>query len=236
MKTLLLWPLLLVFVFPVQNPTDPQEGSSVTVVSLKWSRTRQNVSASNPSATGPGAPAPAMITDNKNFQRNTRVNDPAGVRDPNGDTADGRSAALEKSTQESRAPKSTPVDGFTYLVNVQNTSKKVIEILFWEYQFTDPSNPANVTRRQFLCGVNIKSDKQKELRAFDVSGPGDAVSAGSAANPPGKGVLEKVVINRVEYADGSTWTRKDWNAAEIKSTYKSAMATPWSPGEMCRGL
>jgi hypothetical protein len=233
MKTLLLWPLLLVFVFPVQNPTDPQEGSSVTVVSLKWSRTRQNISASNPSTTGP---APAMTTDNKNFQRNTRVNDPAGVRDPNGDTADGRSAALEKSTQESRTPKGTPVDGFTYLVNVQNTSKKVIEILFWEYQFSDPANPANVTRRQFLCGVNIKSDKQKELRAFDMSGPGEAVSAGSVANPPGKGFLEKVVINRVEYADGSTWTRKDWNAVEIKLTYKRAMATPWNPGEMCRNL
>ena len=233
MKTLLLWPLLLVFVFPVQKPTDPQEGSPVTVVSLKWSKTRQNVTAANSPTTGP---APAVTTDNKNFQRNTRINDPAGVRDPTRDTADGRSAALEQTVGESRSTKSSPVDGFTYLVNVQNTSKKVIEILFWEYQFIDPSNPANITRRQFLCGVNIKSDKQKELRAFDVSGPGEAVSAASAANPPGKGFLEKVVINRVEYADGSTWMRKDWNAAEIKLTYKSAMATPWNPGEMCRGL
>jgi hypothetical protein len=236
MKTILLWPLLLVFVFPVQNPTDPQQGSLVTVVSLKWSRARQNASASNPSVTGPTTPAPAMITANKNFERNARGNDPAGVRDPNADTLDGRGAAIEKSVQEARTPKGTAVDGYTYLVNVQNTSKKVIEILFWEYQFIDPSNPAIVTRRQFLCGVNIKSDKQKELRAFDVSGPGETVNAGSVADPPGKGLLEKVVINRVEYADGSSWTRKDWNAAEIKLTYKRAMATPWNPGEMCRGL
>jgi hypothetical protein len=237
MKTLLLWPLLLVFVFPVHDPTTPQEGSSVTVVSFKWSKTRQNVTASNPSTTGPGTPAPAMITENKNLQRNARVNDPAGVRDPNADTADGRSAAIDKMTQESRTGKGTAVDGFAYLVNVQNTSKKVIDILFWEYQFIDPSNPANLTRRQFLCGVSIKSDKQKELRAFDASGPGAAaVTAAGAANPPGAGFQEKVVINRVEYADGSSWTRKDWNAAEIKLSYQRAMATPWNPGEMCRGL
>jgi hypothetical protein len=220
MKTLLLWPLLLVFVFPVQNPTDPQQGSLVAVVSLKWSRARQNASAPNPSTTGSATPAPAMITANKNFERNARGNDPAGVRDPNADTLDGRGAALEKSVGESRAAKGTAVDGYTYLVNVQNTSKKVIEILFWEYQFIDPSN----------------SDKQKELRAFDVSGPGETVNAGSVAGPPGKGLLEKVVINRVEYADGSSWTRKDWNANEIKLSYKRAMATPWNPGEMCRGL
>jgi hypothetical protein len=235
MKTLLLWPLLLVFVFPVQNPTDPQDGSSVTVVSFKWSKTRQNVTAPKPS-TGPDTPAPAMITENKNLQRNARVNDPAGVRDPNADTLDGRSAAIDKMTQESRTAKGTAVDGFSYLVNVQNTNKKVIDILFWEYQFIEPSNPTNPARRQFLCGVNIKSDKQKELRAFDLSGPGAAVSAAGAANAPGTGLLEKVVINRVEYADGSSWTRKDWNAAEIKLTYQRAMATPWNPGEMCRGL
>jgi hypothetical protein len=37
--------------------------------------------------------------------------------------------------------------------------------VFWEYQFTDPANPGNVTRRQFLCGVNLKPDKEKELQA-----------------------------------------------------------------------
>ena len=159
-----------------------------------------------------------------------------GTRDPTADTLDSRSAAIEKSVQESRTPKTKSVDNFEYLVKVQNASKKVVEILFWEYQFIDPSNPANVTRRQFLCFVNIKPTKEKELQAFSLSGPSDVISVGNLANGSGNVFQEKVLINRVEYADGSTWQRKDWNPAEIKLTYHRAVATPWNAGEMCRGL
>jgi len=41
---------------------------------------------------------------------------------------------------------------------------------------------------------------------------------------------------RVEFADGKSWMRKDWNAGEIKTAYQRAMATPWAPNEMCRAL
>jgi len=44
------------------------------------------------------------------------------------------------------------------------------------------------------------------------------------------------LINRVEFADGKSWMRKDWNANEIKAGYQRAMATPWAPTEMCRAL
>ncbi len=143
---------------------------------------------------------------------------------------------MEKIVVESRTPKGKDVDAFEYLVKVQNSSKKAVEILFWEYQFTDPANPANVTRRQFLCGVNIKPNKEKELQAFSLGGPSDVISVGNLANASGNAFQEKAVINRVEYEDGSIWQRKDWNAAEIKLTYQRAVATPWNPGEMCRGL
>ncbi len=143
---------------------------------------------------------------------------------------------MEKIVQESRTPKTKSVDNFEYLVKVHNESKKVIEILFWEYQFIDRSNPANVTRRQFLCGVNIKPDKEKELQTFSLSGPSDVISVGKLANASDNVFQEMVVINRVEYNDGSTWQRKDWNPNEIKATYQRAVATPWNPGEVCRGL
>ena len=236
MKTLLLWPLLLVFVFPCQNPTASPESSSVTVIGFKWSRIHQAGKTPDPAATAPATPAREMLAINKNFQREARMNDPRGAKDPNEDTIDGRSAAMEKIVQESRTPKPKPTDGVAYLVKVQNASKRVMEILFWEYQFIDSSNPANVTRRQFLCGVNIRPEKEKELQAFGLSGPSEVISVGSLANESGKVFQEKVVINRVEYADGSIWQRKDWNFAEIKLTYERAVATPWNAGEMCRGL
>ena len=176
-----------------------------------------------------------MTQADKNYDRNLRINDPAGTRDPNADTLDARGAALEKSVRDSEKSQPKPVDSFTYLAKIHNTSKQVVEIVFWEYQFVDPANPGNVTRRQFLCGVNLKPDKDKEILGASLSGPTDAVSAASLATS-GSPFQEKVVINRVEFADGKSWTRKDWNAGEIKTAYQRAMATPWAPNEMCRAL
>src|SRR5881628_1449811 len=99
MKILLFLPLLLLLVLPHQNAAN--DGLSVTVLSYKWSKARRLVERPE-SAEGITPPASAMIPANKNFSRNTRVNDPQGVRDPNADTLDGRSAQIEKNVQEAR--------------------------------------------------------------------------------------------------------------------------------------
>jgi len=233
MKTLLLLPLLAMLAFPdrlVQTPTP--DGSQITVLSFKWSKGRQTTDTA---VADKPLPARAMTQADKNYDRNLRINDPAGTRDPNADTLDGRGAALEKSVRDAEKSQPKSVDSFIYLAKIHNTSKQVVEIVFWEYQFVDPANPGNVTRRQFLCGVNLKPDKDKELQAFSLSGPTDSVGAASLATSASP-FQEKVVINRVEFADGKSWMRKDWNAGEIKTAYQRAMATPWSPNEMCRAL
>jgi hypothetical protein len=176
-----------------------------------------------------------MIAENKNYAKNARTNNPTGALDPNEVTTDGRSAAIEKIVQEANTASGKPVDGFAYKAKVQNASDKVIEILFWEYRFTDPANPATVARRQFLCGVNIKPSKNQDVQAFSVSGPSDVVSVATLANKSEHPFEEKVVINRVEYADGTIWQRKDWNFGEIRMAYRRAVGTPWGT-EMCRGL
>ena len=233
MKTLLLLSLLLTLLIPFQSGPATNERSPLTVNSFKWTRARRNVETTE---TDVSVPARAMIPQNRNFARNARVNEPQGVRDPNGDTLDGRSAAMEKSVAESRAaPKSKPMDGFAYRIKVQNSGTKVIEIVFWEYQFHDPANPELVARRQFLCGVNIAAGKGKELEGFSLSGPSDVVDVktlqDNAANP----FKENVLINRVEYTDGSIWQRKDWALAEVKVSYERVLREQWVPG-MCKAL
>jgi hypothetical protein len=237
MRTLLFLPLLLALLVPnqnpasaVQNPTMTDEGSPIVVLSSKWSRSRLTVEQAE-SASVP--PAPAMISANKIFERNRRADIPAGARDPNLDTVDGRSAALEKSVQDSRAPK--PVDGFVYRLKVHNTDTKVIEFLFWEYQFIDKSNATPVAQRQFLCAVFIKPDKDKNVEAFSTSGPGDVITVGMLSKKSGDLFQEKVVINRVEYADGSIWQRKGWHLRDVRMGYERALKTPWG-SQMCRGL
>jgi hypothetical protein len=227
MKFLLLLPLLTAVITPQQQTVS---NDYVVVVSFKYAKSRQVLPAVEPDIVHP---APAMIPANKNFQRNIRANDPMGARDPNLDTVDGRSAAMEKAVQESRTIQGKTVEGYAYRAKVKNNSDKRIEIIFWEYQFSDSQNPETITRRQFLCAVNIAPNKEKELMGFRRLGPSDIVDASSAALQPS--LQEKVLINRVEYADGSIWQRKDWKFEEIRLTYARAVNTPWGT-EMCRGL
>lgn len=228
MKLLFVFPILLSLLIPYQQPS-PTEDSPLVVVNFKWTRARRAIET--PEVEG-NSPARAMIPQNRNFARNARINEPMGARDPNQDTLDGRSAAIDKSVAESRTAKPKATDGFAYRIKVQNPGTKAIEIVFWEYQFNDPVDPSLVARRQFLCGVNIAAEKSKELEGFSLSGPGVVnINTLAKENP----IKEKVVINRIEYADGSIWQRKDWSLAEVKSSYERVLREQWVPG-MCKGL
>jgi len=230
MKTLLLLTLLLPLT--LQGGAVAPDGSPLAVVGSRWEKGRIAVPKADTSRTTPAA---AMSPADRNFERNRRINDPAGVRDPKADTLDGRSAALEKSVQESRAAKPSTVDGYAYRAKVRNSGAKAVEVVFWEYQFTETANPSNVVRRQFLCGVQIKPNKEKELEALSTLAPSEVISAGSLAGNAEKPFTERVIINRVEYADGSIWQRKDWSFAEVRAGVARATSTPWG-AEMCRGL
>lgn len=228
MKTFWLLSLLLSLFIPVQTPD--LNNSPMAVTSSKWSRARRTI---EPPVDGGNAPQQAMIPQNRNFARTARINDPAGVRDPNTDTLDGRSAALEKSVAESRSGKAKPMDGYAYRIKVQNASTKAVEVVFWEYQFQDPANPSNVARRQFLCGVNIPAGKSKDLEGFSLSGPSDVVDVKTLDS--GAAFKENVVINRLEFSDGTIWQRTAWNLAEVKGSYERVLREQWLPG-MCKGL
>ena len=206
------------------------DAAPLSVLSFKWFKDKRAIELAD---TSPATtPAPAMIAANKNFEKQRRANDPAGVRDPNQDTLDGRSAELDRIVQEARDTK-PPVEGFTYQARVQNNGAKVVKALFWEYQFKEKANPSNVARRQFVCSVKVKPQKTKDLELFTLTAPSGVVSVGSLANKTAKDFDESVLINRVEYEDGATWQRKDWNFDEVKLTSKPPAD---SKTRVCRGL
>jgi hypothetical protein len=224
--------LLLPAAAAAQQPAPDADAAPLPIISFKWSKSARPAPHGETPQTGPAA---ALTTADTNFERNTRINDPAGVRDPKADTIDARSAALEKSVQESRVGARGPSDVYEYRAKVRNDFKQPVEVVFWEYQFADAASAAGPSRRQFLCGVSIKPGKEKELLALIGSGPTPVVSAESlGANAPAN-PRESAVVNRVEYADGTIWQRKGWNYAEVRSAVARATSTPWG-GEMCRGL
>ena len=80
----------------------------------KWGRERLSVEQAE-SVVVPPAAADSQVPI-KIRERTRRANAAIGERDPNEDTVDGRSAALERSVDAARAPK--PVEGFVYRVKV----------------------------------------------------------------------------------------------------------------------
>ena len=230
MVILILLPLLMPFLFSGQTSPISYGENSTVIISFKWSSVRRVPKRQEvPNM----APPPEMTAGNKLGARIARVNNPQ-IPDPNEQTIDGRSAAIEKIVQESRVANPKPIDGFLYETRIRNVGTKPIEIVFWEYQFIDQANTV-VTRHQFLCGVKVKPTKEKDLSVFSLLRPSDVVNAASTSDKPAAGFGERVLLNRVEYADGSIWQRRDWNFGEIKMSYKRAIETPWE-GEMCRGL
>lgn len=215
---------------PIQEQLSSDETAMVKPVSHKWSRDRQQVEQAAPML---NAPVAAVIAQNKNFERNRRAVIPAGERDPNLDTIDGRSAALEMSVQSSRAPK--PIEGFAYRAKFQNVSNKELEIIFWEYEFTDTATTPVVSRRQFLCAGSVKAGKEKEFKGFTVSGPSDVVSVDSLKKKTESPLKERIVINRLEFTDGTIWQRKGWRVSDVKLSIQRALSSPWTR-DMCKSL
>jgi len=103
-----------------------------------------------------------------------------------------------------------PQKGFAYKVKLRNGSTKTIKRIFWEYRFSDAATSETLSRRQFVCSVQIKPRAARSLEAFSPSPPSNVVNAAALSEANGDGLSSKIVINRVDYADGSTWRRSDW--------------------------
>ena len=96
---------------------------------------------------------------------------------------------------------------YVYEVKVSNTGTKTIRKLYWEYVFSTPGSQPKAGRRQFISKSRIlpgKSKKLTERSPFPPLGVIDATQTGD--NPQGQ-ASERVLIQRIEYADGSVWTR-----------------------------
>jgi hypothetical protein len=229
MRILLLLPLLLMPGPLGQNPPTSEESGPLVVISYKWNKDRKPIeNAANVSYT----PAPEMNSENKTFARQSRANAPAGDRDPNSGTIDARSADMDRINQQAR--EAEPVDGFTYLVKVQNGGSKPVQTIFWEFQFKEIANPTNVSRRQFLCSAKISPEKGRELQVFSLAGPSSVVNVKSLAKGSANQFEGAVLINRVEFVDGTFWQRQGWNVNDLKLIPKARSDTRNLP--VCRSL
>ena len=122
------------------------------------------------------------------------------------DKAESESKVYQKanSDKSAKAPE-RPRFGYRYKVSVRNGGQKAIKAIDWDYVFLDPDTQAEVGRQQFTSEEKIGPGKQKELSVFQLAPPARTVSAGASARKAAPPFVERIILVRVEYSDGSAW-------------------------------
>ena len=95
--------------------------------------------------------------------------------------------------------------GYRYKVSVRNGGPKAVKSVDWDYVFLDPDTQAEVERHQFTSDEKIGPGKEKELSVFNLAPPTRTISARASGRKDAPPFVERVIIVRVEYADGSVW-------------------------------
>ena len=181
-----------------QQPAVEREDPDVVVVKFNWNKIRLNNDLIH-SALDPG---PAM-------------NEPVRIKPPE-PRNESQEAKNKRDMNERRAEmsatvnatKSQPKDPDQYLLKleVKNVGTNVIKTIVWEYQPTPRATEYEL--RQYVCNVKAKPSENKK---FELLSPSNPVKVIEADVETGKAKDGKVVINRIDYADGTSWKRKGWS-------------------------
>ena len=194
MKLVILTTLILLVSFQ-QTPTVDREDADLLVVKFSWSKLRPN----NGLIHSVQDPGPAM---NEPVRVNqTPRNEPMEVRNRR-DMQERRAEMINAERNATNSSTRTP-DQYILRLEVKNVGTNTIKNMVWEYQPT--AETANYDLRQYVCSMKAKP---KESKTFELVSPSSPLKVVSADKKAQEG---KVVINRIEYADGTVWKRKGWS-------------------------
>jgi hypothetical protein len=195
MKVLILTTLVLIFSFQ-QTPTVDREESDLAVVKFSWSKYRPNSdlihSVQDP---GPAMNEPIRVTQPTPRNEPNEVRNRRDMQERRADLINTERAAVQSGNRKQ--------DQYMLRLEVKNIGTHTIKSMVWEYQPT--AYTADYDLRQYVCTMKAKPNESKTFQLISPSSPVKVVSADKKAQEG------KVVINRIEYADGSVWKRKGWS-------------------------
>jgi hypothetical protein len=187
------------FILSGQSPSNPQD-PSITVLKFSWGKER--IGWERDPFSGP-------IEDFDEVR--ARVRNEKRIDDAK---RGGNSVVADKISREARADeanmaqkhKNTPSRYvFVYKVTVKNSSDKPIKSLDWDHIFLDAQTQTELNRQQFTSEEKIGAGKTRELKVVVNKPPTATISADALDKNERDGLSERVVIIRIQYADGSTW-------------------------------
>lgn len=183
-----------------QPPVVEREEPDLLVVKFNWTKFRPNNDLIH-SASDPGPPMnePISIVPTPPRNESQAVKNRRDMNE--------RRAEMSATV---KAAKQSPRDADQYLLQleVKNVGTNVIKSMVWEYQ--PSAKTADYDLRQYVCAFKAKPKETKKFQLVSPSNPVKVVQA-DAEVQPGQSKDGKVVINRIEYSDGSVWKRKGWS-------------------------
>lgn len=116
-----------------------------------------------------------------------------------------REAKADEANLRQQREKGPPRYVFVYKTKVKNNAPIAITSIDWDYVFNDGVTGEELGRRQFSSTEPVGAGKSKELTLTISAPPTQRISVYSLDKNERAGLVEKVVIVRVKYSDGSEW-------------------------------
>jgi hypothetical protein len=179
--------VLLAFTLYLQQQTVEREDPDLLVVKFSWAKEKQKVSVIR-GAQNPGGPIVTPIPD---------------ARDHDSRIGDMRSMENKAAKSAAEAPH---LPSYQLRLELKNTGSNVVKSLAW--QFKPTATPADYEPKNYVCALQVKPNEKKLLEFWTPYAPVKVISVDERSNALKDG---EVVINKIEYADGSVWTRRGWN-------------------------
>ena len=132
------------------------------------------------------------------------------------DAKRGNSAEIDKIRREAKADAANIATQhkatlsryvFVYKATVKNSGNKVIKAIDWDYIFFDRANGTELGRQQFTSEEKIAPGKAKELVVTIRKPPTQTISLTALNKNEGGSLDGRVIIVRIDYADGTSWQR-----------------------------
>ena len=129
----------------------------------------------------------------------------------NRNSIENRSRDMLELEQDVMREAQRPIEMFRYRVSLKNTGLKMVKLVIWDYQASYTDDFADASHRLFRCTSKLKPNQSERFEGFSILPPIRVVNASGTA----KTLKERIVINRIEYDDGSSWRRSTWQEPEV---------------------
>ncbi|HJX89786.1 MAG TPA: hypothetical protein VJ372_04775 [Pyrinomonadaceae bacterium] len=196
MKLLLL--LTLLMLTPVlQEQLDDQRDPRLVVLKFSWAKERQ-ISELNRVVpeSGPSTNEPMPINQTRDSQADVRNKRDLATR----------RAELDDNERKMTDSSQKRSNSYRIHLEVKNEGSAIVKSFIWE--FRPHAAPGDYQAKQFVCVVKAKPDERKKFDFVVPFAPVRIVNTNPKSGKPDDG---EVVINSVEYDDGSVWKRKGWS-------------------------